>query len=152
VDGSGNVYVADTYNNRIQKFRNSAALASPTILISTDKSSYKPGDRMIVSLNLTNPGAITTVKASVWVDMPGGGKHIVIDNPSLSLSAGFNSSTRVPVTLPKIPSGDYAWHAMLRNSNGEIISESVAPWTFTGTRVGVESFETVLNSVVIDIE
>jgi hypothetical protein len=125
---------------------------TPTILISTDKSSYKTGNRMIVGLNLTNSGAITTVKASIWVDMPGGSKHMVMDKPSLSLSAGLKYSKKFPITLPKIPSGDYAWHAVLKNSKNEIISESIAPWTFTGTQVAVESFETVLDNVVIDIE
>jgi len=38
------------------------------------------------------------------------------------------------------------------NEKNEIISESVAPWTFTSIRVGVESFENVLGNVVIDIE
>jgi hypothetical protein len=147
-------YVADD-SNGLEIFRIDilpVLQTSPTILISTDKSSYKSGNKMIVSLNLTNPGAITTVRESVWVDMPGGGKHMVMDNPSLSLSAGFKSSNKFPVNLPNIPSGNYAWHAVLKNSKSEIISESIAPWTFTGTTVSVESFEPVLDNVVINIE
>jgi len=48
------------------------AFAEPTVSIITDKSSYKAGDTMMISLNVQNPGDSTALDPCVGLLMPDG--------------------------------------------------------------------------------
>ena len=127
-----------------------------TISINTDKSGYAPGDTMNVSLNISNPGDAIDVGIYIWVDLPSGGKFFVLKKSLITLPAGFEYSnpTFRSITLHSIASGNYAWHAVLYDpGKSEIISESIAPWTFTGTMgVNEEEIEKIFqDSVEIDL-
>lgn len=108
----------------------------PSIKIYTDKSAYKAGNRMHVGLNVSNPGESTNVGMYIWIDLPSGGKKMVASYPSITLPAGldYKKYPWMSVTLPNIPAGNYAWHAVLKNTtSGNIISESISPWIFIKT-------------------
>jgi len=60
-------------------------------------------------------------------------KQKVVSYPSVTLPAGLDwkKNPWLSPTLPNIPAGNYAWHAVLKNTtSGSIISESISPWTF----------------------
>jgi hypothetical protein len=108
----------------------------PTIKIYTDKSNYTYIDVMNVGLDVSNPGDTVNVGVYVWVDLPGGGKYWVLRKPSVPLNAGLVFSRPFWKTIPLLnptPNGQYAWHAVIYDPVAkEIISESIAPWTFIG--------------------
>ncbi|VVB89983.1 Periplasmic copper-binding protein (NosD) [uncultured archaeon] len=119
----------------------------PSIIIYLSNKTFSPGETMSVSLRLTNPGKKTNVSADIWIDLPGGDKYWVYRNPSVTLPGGFEYTNPawLKIIMPSIPSGTYAWHALIKNPENETISESIEPWTFSsmsseGTK-GMRSFE-----------
>ncbi len=131
----------------------------PAIVIYTDNTSYKAGDKMYVGLNITNPGSAVKAGIYIWVDLPGGGKKDVKSYPSVTLPAGMDWKIYpwMTVTLPVIPSGNYAWHAILKNtSSGNIISESISPWTFGSTAEGgtgsLEAMNKAMQEVPVEMD
>jgi len=91
---------------------------------------------MYVGFNLTNPGSAQKVGMNIWIDMPGGGKKMIVSYPSITLPAGLDyvKYPWMTITLPTIPAGNYSWHAILKNTtSGTIISESISPWTYSKT-------------------
>lgn len=131
-----------------------APLPSPTIRIFTDKTNYSAGDRMNVGLNLTNPGSAGTVGIYIWVDLPGGGKYWSFQKSSVTLPAGLNWNKYpwLSFTLPNIPSGNYAWHAVLLDPvSKKILSESIAPWKFNSMIAGNETLEKSVQETILDL-
>jgi hypothetical protein len=108
----------------------------PMINIYTDKSNYTYIDVMTVGLDVSNPGNVVNVGVYVWVDLPGGGKKWVLRKPSVNLAEGLDFSRshwKTHIFLDPTPIGEYAWHAVIYDhSSSEMISESIAPWTFIG--------------------
>jgi carboxypeptidase T len=105
----------------------------PTIKVYTDKPDYKQGDQMKVGINLTNTGNTMTVGIGVWVDLPGGDKYWVVQEPHVTVPKDFNYANAAwnSYVLPSLPPGTYRWHAMVvETSTMYILSESQATWTF----------------------
>lgn len=115
---SGTAYLVDVYQAR-----------APTISISTDKARYEPGDQMLVSLGVTNPGEEQAVSVHIGVEKPDGKIVWFINEPSVTLTAGFEYSIEKMLTVPRIPAGTYTWHAVLTNpKTGLILCEDTASW------------------------
>jgi C1A family cysteine protease len=126
---------------------------APTISISTDKTSYKPGDNMLVSLNVTNPGDARAVGIHIGVKKPDGRTVWFINKPSVTLSAGLEYSKEKVITLPSIPVGTYTWRAILADpATGKIICEDTAPWEFVLAGKPTEDIARVLERATIDID
>jgi len=138
------------------------AQISPTVSISTDKTTYHPGDIMHVGLEVTNPGDDLPVRFAVWLEKPDGGIY-VLTFTSLTLPAGLEYSNPdfAVFTLPRIPSGTYTWNAAIIEPYGpiEFISHDTAEWSFgsstgTGTEMPTEDISRVLEqaktTIVID--
>ncbi|MFQ6061762.1 MAG: nitrous oxide reductase family maturation protein NosD [Methanosarcinales archaeon] len=129
----------------------------PSIVIHQNNKTYSDGDTMIVSLNLINPDGAMAFAIGIWVDLPSGSKYFVYENSSTTLPAGFDyrNPTWLTITLPSIPPGNYAWHAILIDeANSEIVSESIEPWLFSGAVDGISEseFEKVLQEVSEEID
>jgi subtilisin family serine protease len=107
---------------------------APFIGIWTGRAEYTFGETMTVGLNVSNPGEDRFVDIYIWVDLPGVGKYWVLRKPSVNLVSGLDFSRPQWKSMPLListPTGEYAWHALIYDpANSEIISESIAPWTF----------------------
>lgn len=126
----------------------------PTIVVYTDKKGYSAGNKMYVGLDITNPGDARKAGLYIWIDLPGGGKFWVAKYSSVTLPAGldYNKMPWEVITLPNIPPGNYAWHAVLLDPVvKETISESISPWTFSAaatTEAGsIKELDKVLQGV-----
>lgn len=85
---------------------------------------------------LTNPGSAQKAGIDIWIEIPGGGKKMIAKYPSITLPSGldYKKYPWMIIILPTIPVGSYSWHAILKNTtSGNIISESISPWTFSKT-------------------
>ena len=106
-----------------------------SVTISTDKASYTAGDTMSVGLDITNPGAALPVRFAIWLEMPGGGIHVLtyMSTP-ITLPAGlpYSNENFAVITLPSIPEGTYTWNAALIEPSGpiEFIAHDTATWMF----------------------
>jgi len=107
----------------------------PTISISTDKTSYKAGDKMYLSLDVKNPlDSAQRVSLDIYLEMPTGGTYTLMDT-TVTLPAEFDYSNPdfKVFRLPPMASGTYTWHAILEDPvTGEIICEDIAEWEFAG--------------------
>ena len=112
-----------------------AEAEGPTVSIYTDSSAYDMGDVMHLGLDVTNPGDAQDVRFAIWLEMPGGGIHVLtyMSTP-ITLPAGFPYSNEnfAVIPLPSIPEGRYTWNAALIEPSGpiEFIDHDTAPWTF----------------------
>lgn len=105
----------------------------PSIKVHTDKLSYKAGDTMKVGLNLTNREKATTVAVGIWIDLQGGGKYWIIQEPSATLPEGFSYGNTAwkSYVLPSLSTGNYSWHAIVVDPSTRYrLSESIASWNF----------------------
>ncbi len=105
----------------------------PSVKVWTDKTSYAKGETMHVGLEIVNPGKAIQVDVDIWVDLPSGGKRLVLKKSSVTLPVGFsysNPSWKAYV-LSDLQLGTYAWHATLKDPlTHYVLNESVCPWTF----------------------
>ena len=98
---------------------------------------FHKGDPMRVKVRLVNPCEEEVgVRVQIGLKLPNNN----IWPPSLinkwvTLPAGFDKTYTIfdRESLPLIPEGDYCWHARLKNSDGDIISQDEACWSFEGT-------------------
>ena len=105
------------------------ALASPTVTIDTDRTTYQSGDTIEVTLGLENPAGSTTLDLCVGLLMPGGGivtlgpsgwaQAIVPWNAELRMPAQFDMTAHfhfnVPSVLPAPPisqDGEYCFASL----------------------------------------
>ena len=117
---------------------------TPTVSISTDKSTYTTGDTMHVYVNITNPGDVQTVNIGIGLEKPDGSIRWY-KNVTKTLPADLDYSKEWVLTLRTIPAGTYAWHAILADpATGEIICEDIAPWEFVFIEAPTENFEGAL--------
>lgn len=89
---------------------------NPTILISTDKDSYVPGETIQLTLNISNP-TTNTYKSNFLLNLfwpTGTGVGIV--NKSFTMTPGFKLVKVIPYPIPNsifVPDGDYYFKATL---------------------------------------
>lgn len=142
----------------VRAVNTTVANAPPDIAVWTDKTEYTTGNAMYVGLNLSNPDGAINVGIYIWMDLPSGEKKWVVKKPNVLLPAEveYSNPTWQAITLPSIPPGDYAWHAVLYGpAKSEIISESISLWTFAGTSTkstGMKAFEKKLKKVYEDLD
>ena len=105
------------------------ALASPTVTIDTDRTTYQSGDTIEVTLGLENPAGSTTLDLCVGLLMPGGGivtlgpsgwaQTIVPWNAEMRMPSQFDMTAHfhfnVPSVLPAPPisqDGEYCFASL----------------------------------------
>ena len=128
----------------------------PTVSIYTDKTSYTTGDTMHVGLDITNLGDALPVKFAVWLEMPGGGIH-VLTYASVTLPAGrdYSNPDFTMFTLPSIPAGTYTWNAALIEPSGPIepfISHDTTSWEFVRTGAPTKDIARTLEHTTVAID
>ena len=105
------------------------------ITISTNKTVYQEGNWMKVYVHLVNAGEPVDVQVQIGLELPNGKiwQGFII-NKLVTLPANFGKTfTIVDIkSLPSIPEGNYRWHARLKNTLGQIISQDEARWIFSG--------------------
>lgn len=95
------------------------------LILDTDKSSYQIGEIQKLGLNVTNPSPAQKVGIKIWLEMPRDTFTLV--NSSYSLPAGLNYIKFKTFKIPKLPLGNYIWHAVLSDpKTNEIIKEDTA--------------------------
>ncbi|UCC33861.1 MAG: right-handed parallel beta-helix repeat-containing protein, partial [Candidatus Bathyarchaeota archaeon] len=103
--------------------------------IYTDKYRYdKPGETMLLGLNVTNPDSVKHLCFAVWLELPNHSIHPFMHNHSVVLPIGidYNNPSFETIILPAtIPGGIYKWHAaFLERATHEIVAEDTAEWEF----------------------
>lgn len=118
--------------------------ALPSVMITSDKTSYTTGDTMRLGLDVTNPlESVQHVNLKVYLEMLEGGTFSLLDT-TVTLPAGldYSDSNFKAFTLPGIPDDPYTWHAQLSNPvTGELISEDTAEWEFVSTETSTETVD-----------
>ena len=130
---------------------------SPTVSISTDKTSYTTNDTMHLGLNITNPGGAQTVRFATWLEQPAGWIYVLTyTSVTLPAELDYNNSDFVVLTLPDIPAGTYTWHAALIEPSGPIviIRQDMTSWDFVPAVAGAptEDIAGVLEHTAIAID
>ena len=128
---------------------------SPTVSISTDKTSYTTNDTMHLGLNITNPGDAQTVRFATWLEQPAGWIY-VLTYTSVTLPAGldYSDSNFAVFTLPSIPAGTYIWNAAIIEPSGpvEFISHDTASWEFGPVEASTEDITRTLEQIAVAID
>ena len=108
-----------------------ATYQKTSIAIDTDKTTYRAGSTMNVTLGVKNPGAALPVRLIIALMLPDS-SIIIFYDATLTLPAGLDVSfTLLYFTMPTIPAGNYYWLAFLFDpTTMNVISWDYAPWTF----------------------
>ena len=103
------------------------AAAQPTIEIWTNKAAYAKGETLTVYIQAFNPGPATTVRATVWFGLPGGGTYLFETYYTGSIPGYYTSPvyTWKTVTIPySAASGTYSVNAEMRNPSTNALIDS----------------------------
>ena len=122
-------------------------VATPTVSISTDKTTYYPGDTMIVTLNLTNPSTTDKNVLFAWyIRTPASDDLVCITSMPLTLSAGCDYSIPIQISVGNWGETgfDAVWLVNLSDPiTRDIISSDTAEWSYAPltASVGMEEGE-----------
>jgi hypothetical protein len=112
------------------------ALAHPSVIISTEKSVYTPGDTMLVTIELRNPGTDVDVVFVWYLWLPEFDYwHQVMASP-LSLPEGYDETFDIPLPIGNWGGMSfYAWWvvALLEPSTWDVIDMDYALWFYLAT-------------------
>jgi hypothetical protein len=113
----------------------------PSVSISTDNTTYYPGDTMFVTLNLTNPmDTDQDVQFVWWFGIPEFNNWIYIANMPLYLPAESDESQDIPIDIGYWGAIDFGavWLVELRDLiTFETISSDTAEWSYAPSAVSV---------------
>jgi hypothetical protein len=118
----------------------------PTVLISTDKTTYYPDETMIVTLNLKNPMLTDQDMQFVWwLGKPASGDWTYIVNIPLTLLADCDYSIPIPLHVDNWGGAtgfDAVWLVELHDpATFDIISSDTAEWSYAPLTAGVSARE-----------